>query len=102
MNIRGRILKNWHKAENFRKWRAGDFLLRNARKEAKVRQYANSNENDYQFDVILILLCADFVTCVLEIHSGNNLMQTDLSVWGMYQHADIVVKCVMIGLILAP
>ncbi|WP_432749088.1 tol-pal system-associated acyl-CoA thioesterase [Salmonella enterica] len=32
---------------------------------------------------------------------GNNLMQTDLSVWGMYQHADIVVKCVMIGLILA-
>ncbi|EOU3968960.1 TPA: tol-pal system-associated acyl-CoA thioesterase [Salmonella enterica] len=32
---------------------------------------------------------------------GNNLMQADLSVWGMYQHADIVVKCVMIGLILA-
>ncbi|ECP0370553.1 tol-pal system-associated acyl-CoA thioesterase [Salmonella enterica] len=32
---------------------------------------------------------------------GNNLMQTDLSVWGMYQHADIVVKYVMIGLILA-
>ena len=32
---------------------------------------------------------------------GNNLMQTDLSVWGMYQHADIVVKMVMIGLILA-
>ncbi|ELC0439385.1 biopolymer transporter ExbB [Escherichia coli] len=32
---------------------------------------------------------------------GNNLMQTDLSVWGMYQYADIVVKCVMIGLILA-
>lgn len=32
---------------------------------------------------------------------GNNLMQTDLSVWGMYQHAGIVVKCVMIGLILA-
>ncbi|ELP6551194.1 tol-pal system-associated acyl-CoA thioesterase [Salmonella enterica] len=32
---------------------------------------------------------------------GNNLMQTDLSVWSMYQHADIVVKCVMIGLILA-
>jgi len=28
-------------------------------------------------------------------------MQTDLSVWGMYQHADIVVKIVMIGLILA-
>ncbi|KNC12085.1 biopolymer transporter ExbB [Klebsiella sp. RIT-PI-d] len=32
---------------------------------------------------------------------GNNLMQTDLSVLGMYQHADIVVKIVMIGLILA-
>ncbi len=30
---------------------------------------------------------------------GNNLMQTDLSVWGMYQHADIVVKCVMITVI---
>ncbi|WP_173636288.1 tol-pal system-associated acyl-CoA thioesterase [Paramixta manurensis] len=28
-------------------------------------------------------------------------MQTDLSVWGMYQHADIVVKTVMIGLLLA-
>lgn len=32
---------------------------------------------------------------------GNNLMQTDLSVWGMYHHADIVVKIVMIGLVLA-
>lgn len=32
---------------------------------------------------------------------GNNLMQTDLSVWGMYHHADIVVKVVMIGLLLA-
>ncbi len=32
---------------------------------------------------------------------GNNLMQTDLSVLGMYHHADIVVKIVMIGLILA-
>lgn len=31
----------------------------------------------------------------------NNLMRTDLSVWGMYQHADIVVKTVMIGLLLA-
>ncbi|MGD9425920.1 tol-pal system-associated acyl-CoA thioesterase [Pantoea sp. NSTU24] len=28
-------------------------------------------------------------------------MQTDLSVWGMYQHADIVVKVVMVGLLLA-
>lgn len=31
----------------------------------------------------------------------NDLMQTDLSVWGMYSHADIVVKLVMIGLVLA-
>lgn len=31
----------------------------------------------------------------------NELMQTDLSVWGMYQHADIVVKIVMIGLLMA-
>lgn len=31
----------------------------------------------------------------------NNLMQTDLSVWGMYTHADIVVKAVMIGLLCA-
>ncbi len=70
-------------------------------KAVKVRQYVNSNENDYQFDVVLILLCSDFVICVRRYRVGNNLMQTDLSVWGMYQHADIVVKCVMIGLILA-
>lgn len=31
----------------------------------------------------------------------SNLMQTDLSVWGMYSHADIVVKLVMISLVLA-
>ncbi|MCL2898014.1 tol-pal system-associated acyl-CoA thioesterase [Brenneria tiliae] len=31
----------------------------------------------------------------------NNLMTTDLSVWGMYQHADLVVKTVMVGLLLA-
>lgn len=31
----------------------------------------------------------------------ENLMQADLSVWGMYHHADIVVKVVMIGLLLA-
>ena len=31
----------------------------------------------------------------------SNLMQTDLSVWGMFSHADIVVKLVMIGLVLA-
>ncbi|VYT67530.1 Biopolymer transport protein ExbB [Metakosakonia massiliensis] len=64
-------------------------------------QYVNTNENDYQFDDVLILLCSDFVICVVEMRVGNNLMQTDLSVLGMYQHADIVVKIVMIGLILA-
>lgn len=32
---------------------------------------------------------------------ASDLMQMDLSVWGMYQHADIVVKMVMIGLLLA-
>lgn len=31
----------------------------------------------------------------------RQLMQMDLSAWGMYQHADIVVKVVMIGLLLA-
>ncbi|WP_084478666.1 tol-pal system-associated acyl-CoA thioesterase [Dickeya sp. NCPPB 3274] len=31
----------------------------------------------------------------------GSLMSTDLSVWGMYQHADVVVKTVMIGLLLA-
>ncbi|WP_407643803.1 tol-pal system-associated acyl-CoA thioesterase [Dickeya poaceiphila] len=31
----------------------------------------------------------------------GSLMSTDLSVWGMYQHADVVVKVVMIGLLLA-
>ncbi len=41
------------------------------RKEKAVKvQYVNSNENDYQFDVVLILLCSDFVICVLEIQSG--------------------------------
>lgn len=33
--------------------------------------------------------------------SAGNIMKTDLSVWGMYQHADLVVKSVMIGLLLA-
>ncbi|MFP1756861.1 tol-pal system-associated acyl-CoA thioesterase [Lonsdalea quercina] len=36
-----------------------------------------------------------------ESTAPGNLMQMDLSVLGMYQHADIVVKIVMIGLILA-
>ncbi|XDK23304.1 tol-pal system-associated acyl-CoA thioesterase [Kosakonia cowanii] len=44
--------------------------------------------------------------CFCDLRPGETewviiLMQTDLSVWGMYQHADIVVKIVMIGLILA-
>ncbi|WP_413721483.1 tol-pal system-associated acyl-CoA thioesterase [Sodalis sp. RH24] len=34
--------------------------------------------------------------------SGQRLLpQMDLSVWGMYQHADVVVKTVMIGLLIA-
>ncbi|WP_223881577.1 tol-pal system-associated acyl-CoA thioesterase [Affinibrenneria salicis] len=32
---------------------------------------------------------------------AKDLMRVDLSVWGMYQHADVVVKTVMIGLLLA-
>ncbi|ECE6509137.1 hypothetical protein B6174_03670 [Salmonella enterica] len=47
------------------------FLMRKRKEKAlKVQQYVNSNENDYQFDVVLILLCSDFVICVLEIQSG--------------------------------
>lgn len=33
--------------------------------------------------------------------SQQQFMQMDLSVWGMYQHADVVVKTVMIGLLIA-
>ena len=47
------------------------FLLRK-RKENKcdLGQYVNTNENYYQFDDVLILLCSEFVIYVLEIHSG--------------------------------
>ncbi|RAU51782.1 hypothetical protein DBY68_005405 [Pseudocitrobacter sp. RIT415] len=47
------------------------FLLRK-RKENKydLSHYVNTNENYYQFDVVLILLCSDFVIYVLEIQSG--------------------------------
>uniref|UniRef100_A0A6V7KG10 MotA/TolQ/ExbB proton channel domain-containing protein n=1 Tax=Bracon brevicornis TaxID=1563983 RepID=A0A6V7KG10_9HYME len=38
---------------------------------------------------------------VLPQGSAGNIMKTALSVWGMYQHADLVVKSVMIGLLLA-
>ncbi|ARU83245.1 hypothetical protein A8A57_22070 [Lelliottia amnigena] len=38
--------------------------------ETILRHHVNTNENDYQFDVFLILLCAVFVTDVLEIQSG--------------------------------
>ncbi|PNP36887.1 hypothetical protein AL525_013025 [Citrobacter amalonaticus] len=48
-----------------------DVLLRKRKeKKPKVRHYVNSNENDYQFDVVLILLRSEFVICVLEIQSG--------------------------------
>ncbi|EBW8988783.1 hypothetical protein D1174_09660 [Enterobacter cloacae] len=47
------------------------FLLRKRKEyERKLRHYVNSNENDYQFDDVLILLRSDFVICVLEIQSG--------------------------------
>ncbi|MBX4508518.1 hypothetical protein CF032_17790 [Klebsiella oxytoca] len=47
------------------------FLLRK-RKENKrdLLHSVNTNENHYQFDVVLILLCADFVIYVLEIQCG--------------------------------
>lgn len=88
--------------KNFINGGVSNFLLRK-RKENKrdLLHSVNTNENHYQFDVVLILLCADFVIYVPRYSVGNNLMQADLSVWGMYHHADIVVKVVMIGLILA-
>ncbi|AUU99524.1 hypothetical protein DXF93_25315 [Escherichia coli] len=47
------------------------FLLRERKENAGIlRQYVNTNENYYQFDDVLILLCSDFVICVVEIHSG--------------------------------
>ncbi|RAY99659.1 hypothetical protein DP187_13750 [Enterobacter cloacae] len=47
------------------------FLLRKRKEsERKLRHYANTNENYYQFDDVLILLRSDFVICVLEIQSG--------------------------------
>ncbi len=47
------------------------FLLRK-RKENKrdLLHSVNTNENHYQFDVILILLCSDFVIYVLEKQCG--------------------------------
>lgn len=50
---------------------ATTFLLRK-RKENKrdLLHSVNTNENHYQFDVVLILLCADFVIYVLEIQCG--------------------------------
>lgn len=47
------------------------FLLRE-RKENKrdLLHSVNTNENHYQFDVVLILLWADFVIIVVEIERG--------------------------------
>lgn len=47
------------------------FLLRK-RKENKrdLLHSVNTNENHYQFDVVLILLWADFVIIVVEIERG--------------------------------
>ncbi|MVY95626.1 hypothetical protein GP918_29210 [Enterobacteriaceae bacterium 8376wD7] len=54
-------MKNTHKK----------FLLRK-RKENKrdLLHSVNTNENHYQFDVVLILLWADFVIIVVEIERG--------------------------------
>ncbi|MNP30025.1 hypothetical protein D3C76_1230800 [compost metagenome] len=58
-------------AENFLKFVSGKFFLRKRKEnETNLRQYVNTNENYYQFDAVLILLCSDFVICVLEIPSG--------------------------------
>lgn len=71
MNITICTLATCDTDENFAKIKTGGFLMRKRKEKAvKVRQYVNSNENDYQFDVVLILLCSDFVICVLEIQSG--------------------------------
>ena len=51
--------------------RLATFLLRK-RKENKrdLLHSINTNENHYQFDVVLILLRADFVIIVVEIERG--------------------------------
>ena len=51
--------------------RLAAFLLRK-RKENKsdLLHSVNTNENHYQFDVVLILLWADFVIIVVEIERG--------------------------------
>ena len=53
------------------KRQSATFLLRK-RKENKrdLLHSVNTNEYHYQFDVVLILLCADFVIYVLEIQCG--------------------------------
>ncbi|AUU03201.1 hypothetical protein MC50_004765 [Raoultella planticola] len=60
--IREKILRNP---------RSATFLLRK-RKESKrdLLHSVNTNENHYQFDAFLILLCSDFVIDVLEIQRG--------------------------------
>lgn len=57
--------------KNFTNRGVSNFLLRK-RKENKrdLLHSVNTNENHYQFDVVLILLCADFVIYVLEIQCG--------------------------------
>ncbi|OVU41055.1 hypothetical protein BME18_04920 [Klebsiella michiganensis] len=47
------------------------FLLRKRKENNRdLLHSVNTNENHYQFDVVLILLCADFVIYVLEIQCG--------------------------------
>ena len=58
-------------AKIFPKPASAAFLLRK-RKENKrdLLHSVNTNENHYQFDVVLILLWADFVIIVVEIERG--------------------------------
>jgi hypothetical protein len=58
-------------AKILRNPRLATFLLRK-RKENKrdLLHSVNTNENHYQFDVVLILLWADFVIIVVEIQRG--------------------------------
>ena len=71
MDLRRRILQKGHKVENSPKMCLLTFLLRK-RKENKrdLLHSVNTNENHYQFDVVLILLWADFVIIVVEIERG--------------------------------
>lgn len=50
--------------------RLAAFLLRKRKDKRDLLHSVNTNENHYQFDVVLILLWADFVIIVVEIERG--------------------------------